>query len=539
MKSFVPKALVAIFVACMLPMYWIAFKAPAVGFYHDDGIYLVTAKALAEGRGYRIISLPDGPPQTKYPILFPAVLSVAWKIFPNFPDNALFLKTIPLLSAILWLWLSYRLIREETGSHDVALWIVLLTAASSEVVFFSTTFMSETFFACFATGALIWLKRLEGTGSGERGGWPLFLSTGLVAASFLTRTVGVPLVAAGAVSLFHKRKYVPCLMYLFGFAILAAPWFWWQAIYSALGNATDSYYTLSNYKSWNILFHFTAEQKLHVVLMNLFYIICYPIYFIYVKNSAVSFFISIVFVLLVLSGFVRDIYKSVRSLNLFIFFHFCLLVMWVWPPRRFILPILPLLLLYSYKEFSRICDRISPSGTVRTYASLVAVVLLGTQLIYGLVVSTGETIRRQAVSFAPLKHPLDDWKGLRDLFDWIRQNTPPDSILLGSLDPTYYLYTGRKAVRGFDMDPYLLFYSRESETALGDVPDIVQRIVTYRVNYIIRTPSMYFKGAMIFNGIIDQLMSRYPEALHLVKEGSDPSYKIYEVDRGKLLQALP
>ena len=171
-KSFVPKALVAIFVACMLPTYWIAFKAPAVGFYHDDGIYLVTAKALAEGRGYRIISLPGGPPQTKYPILFPAVLSVAWKIFPSFPENALFLKTIPLLSAIVWLWLSYRLIREETGSHDVALWIVLLTAASSEVVFFSTTFMSETFFACLATGALIWLKRLEGTGSGRGAAGP-------------------------------------------------------------------------------------------------------------------------------------------------------------------------------------------------------------------------------------------------------------------------------------------------------------------------------------------------------------------------------
>ena len=169
MKSFVPKALVAIFFASMLPIYWIAFHAPAVGIYHDDGIYLVTAKALAEGKGYRIISLPGELPQTKYPILFPAVLSVAWKISPRFPENALFLKTIPFLSAMLWLWLSYRLIREETGPQGVALWIVLLTAASSWVVFFSTTFMSETFFACLCHLGLDPVETAGGTRSGERG----------------------------------------------------------------------------------------------------------------------------------------------------------------------------------------------------------------------------------------------------------------------------------------------------------------------------------------------------------------------------------
>ena len=80
---------------------------------------------------------------------------------------------------------------------------------------------------------------------------------------------------------------------------------------------------------------------------------------------------------------------------------------------------------------------------------------------------TRETMKRQAVSFSSEQ---DDWKPIRELLDWIRQNTPQDSILLGNLDPAYYLYTGRKAVRGFSADPYLLFYSEKPETALGDVP---------------------------------------------------------------------
>src|SRR5579864_8867895 len=53
--------------------YWTALHAPAVGMFHDDGIYAVTAKALATGHGYRIISLPGEIAQTKYPILLPAL----------------------------------------------------------------------------------------------------------------------------------------------------------------------------------------------------------------------------------------------------------------------------------------------------------------------------------------------------------------------------------------------------------------------------------------------------------------------------------
>ena len=55
-------------------VYVFAWLAPSVGLYHDDGIYLVTAKALAEGQGYRIISLPTVIPQSKYPFLFPLAL---------------------------------------------------------------------------------------------------------------------------------------------------------------------------------------------------------------------------------------------------------------------------------------------------------------------------------------------------------------------------------------------------------------------------------------------------------------------------------
>ena len=52
--------------------------------YYDDTIYFSTGKALADGEGFTVRNLPGSPPQTKYPILFPFVLSLIWQWNPDF-----------------------------------------------------------------------------------------------------------------------------------------------------------------------------------------------------------------------------------------------------------------------------------------------------------------------------------------------------------------------------------------------------------------------------------------------------------------------
>jgi hypothetical protein len=57
------------------------------GLYHDDDIYAAVGKSLAEGEGYRIASLATNPAQTKYPFLYPLVLSFIWKLDARFREN--------------------------------------------------------------------------------------------------------------------------------------------------------------------------------------------------------------------------------------------------------------------------------------------------------------------------------------------------------------------------------------------------------------------------------------------------------------------
>jgi hypothetical protein len=101
----------AVILVALIPSAWLASESrdmPHLAALSDDGIYFVCAKSLAQGTGYRIISLPDQPFQTKYPPLFSWMLSLIWRINPSFPSNlwlaSLFAwAQLPVLTVLTWL----------------------------------------------------------------------------------------------------------------------------------------------------------------------------------------------------------------------------------------------------------------------------------------------------------------------------------------------------------------------------------------------------------------------------------------------------
>src|SRR5690348_1770869 len=80
----------ALWALTLAPSAWLAWRwrsMPHLGLHQDDAIYLVGAKSLAEGRGYRIDSLPGAPFQTKYPPVLSLLLTPVWKYGGRFPEN--------------------------------------------------------------------------------------------------------------------------------------------------------------------------------------------------------------------------------------------------------------------------------------------------------------------------------------------------------------------------------------------------------------------------------------------------------------------
>jgi len=527
------KLLAAVAICSLIPVYWISFHAPAVGLFHDDGIYMVTAKALAEGKGYRIISLPDELPQTHYPILFPALLAVLWKLFPRFPENVFLLRALPLLCALIWFGLVYRFVGEETGDDDVAIWIALFTAASPWVVFLSTSVLSETLFACLYMAALPRLCRIEVAGSVAEH-TSIVISATLTAAAFLTRTAALPLFFAGSLTLLLKHRYAVALKFATISAVLVTPWLWWQATHSAGDEALKVIYSGAGYKALNILTNYTWEQKTLVFSQNIFSLVLTPGILLGFKPGVITVAFGLAFFFLVLCGFVEDLGRGFSSLHLFLFLYIGMLLAWTWPPHRFVVPVLPLLLLFSYKGLRRVCRDFLRDRRALPFANQIVAFVLVVALAYSLVMTARKTISYGSVT--PFVGNAS-WWSFNSLMDWVRGRTLPDAILLNFYDPTFYLYTGRKGVSGFILDPVQLYYAREVTWSSAQISSFTRIVVEQRVDYIVRTPA-FAAHVPFLDDWIGALERKSPAPVRLMMTSSDPSYRIYEVDRAKLADAL-
>src|ERR1700730_9952814 len=63
-----------------------------VGVFADDAFYVILARSLAEGQGFRFLNLPGSPAATHFPPGYPLALATLWRIAPGFPANLIVLK---------------------------------------------------------------------------------------------------------------------------------------------------------------------------------------------------------------------------------------------------------------------------------------------------------------------------------------------------------------------------------------------------------------------------------------------------------------
>lgn len=501
--------------AGLLVAYWIAWHAPSVGTFHDDGVYLVTAKALAEGKGYRIISLPQEIAQTKYPVLFPLVMAGMWKLNPQFPANLLWLKLAPLCFTILWLSLTYMLLREEGVSAWMATWICLLTAASTWVVYLATMILSEAPFAALTTASLLCFRRGE-----RRGSAGYFVASAIFAAlAFHTRTVGIALLAAAPLYLAFKRQWRQAFTFALLAGLLAVPWVWWAHSHTPAAGAVDAYYSGENYQGWNIIANFEAKQKFVILGYNLAVVLFAPGLLLGIPVTGLLVLPMLAAGLTVYAGVIRH---RATVFAFLLLLYGAIVCAWAWIPSRFVVPFLPLLVWFGIDALRN-----------HTRARVCAMTLLTLASAASLAVGIEKTIR---LGHPPLPTPVseeDRWDRLEALLAGIRTQTPPGAVLAGNLDPLYYLYTGRKSVRGFTADPYGLIYEKpdpddSARHPLGDPDALLRRIRASGATYWVHSPNSAFLEGRYLSRMLREIIRRDPSPLERMA-GSDPTHSLYRL----------
>ncbi len=488
------------------------------GTYHDDAIYVSTAKALAEGQGYRLIDLPGAPPQTKYPFLYPLVLAVVWKLWPVFPQNVIAMQYLTLLMASVAIGLAYLyLVRFKYCSRRVAFVIGVLCATSPDVTYFSTITMAEMPFALLTIVAL-W--RLEVAMAGPLPTRDALLTGAALAAPFLCRELGAAIAAAGLATLALGRR--PFLWVAVGAAAVAAPWIAWSM--RAWGvferDVMSGYYT-DYIGAWGTLI--TAAGPIQLITVNLRDLFV---------NSSTKILSGLV-ALLAGAGIPANALSMalglstwgtaalhagrLRVLPLCLLAYALVITVWPWPPSRFLVPLFPFILVYLTIGLRDLIGYLIPRRAVSRIAIAICAVAIGTNL--ALIVQLNAASKRNDY--------VASWTSFEALFQWVKTHTEEQAIVASGLDTMCFLYTNRRAIRAFPHRPDAMFYGG-SRPAIGTPEELLALLEKQHVGYLIETP-MLLAEARSFGLLVRELQSRYPAFLMQVYRGADPRFAVYAV----------
>jgi len=485
--------LVVTVVAGTCLLYFAAFHPDRFGFYRDDSMYVVMGKAFATGQGYRIISLPNDPVQTKSPPLYPFLLSVIWRLNPQFPQNLTAMMLLTAGMAILFFGLTYRyLVKHGYATRWQALVVVGLAAINWRTIVLATGMYSEMVYAALSVAALCLAEKYEK----GRDTWALGSALGVVTGlAFLTRSAGVALLLAMALYFLLRRQRKGLLPVIIAGMFVFA-WLGWGYVNSPTIENTNAGSYESYFQTFRALLAHNSQSTLTALLSVIarnalgLILISIPVVCLGLAYESVLYF-GFAF-LFVAGGFLRQSRASLRLMHIYIVTYLSVHLLWPYTSYdRFLMPLLPFLLLFMLIEVQTIFALIRKVIAAQkqligrasaAFIGLALVVLVGASLYnYGLGLY-------RSLSLATLRKVPQPASEDAEAIEWIKSHTDPSDVLICYRDPLYYLYTSRKAARSS--------LSREggslqsSEGGVDEEAKEVFRIVEEnKGRYLVLTPS--------------------------------------------------
>ena len=418
---------------------WRYRAMPQLGSWHDDGIYWISAHSLATDKGYVIEHLPTQPPQSKYPPLYPALLSVAWRFGGAFPGNlkpatALQWCFTPLYFVLAWLWF-----RRSEFRPWVAWALTALIALAPITTLFAVSLMTELPFTAVLLALMLLIERRQITARQA-------LVAGLLgAAAFLIRTNAIVLVVAVPVLLIPRRRYRQAAAFVAPMLVAIAGWQGWCA--TGRFHASDdinAYYT--SYTAFYARTFSWAELP-HRIWANADAIIESLARLVLFQSGDEPWMRALAWVITMAAaaGVVSLFRRGVRYYPTFAVLLLAELLLWQYPPdQRFVYPLLPLYVAGLAAKLSEIGGLAVRSWKTKTGANRTAavpVVLAIAALVIGSVWSMAQGT---AIVLPDYFHERQrQLTRLQPVWQWISANTPVDARFAACDDTLLYLYANR------------------------------------------------------------------------------------------------
>ena len=426
----------------------------------DNAGYMILGKALRSFSGYRDLYLPGAPLHAKYPPFYPLVLAVlGWvgglQLF-KLASLALTTAAVALTGLLGRRWLGARL--------GVA--AALVVAVNPVLLEYGHYVLSE---APFVALVLVSLWALE-----EGSPWPAWVGLAAAAAAFLTRTAGLPLLAAAVLAPAAARRWRQAAVAAAVALAAAGGWAAWQHVAAP---------EQAGYLRQLVLVNPYAPDRGTVGAAGLLVRGARNAWS-YVSEvlpgsltggpagsavpgagSGLLTAAGLAVAALALVGWIRRAVERIGVAEIFAVAYAALVALWpsVWTDRRFLLPLLPLVLLYVLAGGRTLAEaaagRVAGAGAgFRAWlgAATTAVAIGTAGLAY---VGSTAPGRVECVAAYRSGTPCEP-PALASFFEaarWAREGTQEDAIIANRKPRLFYLVSNRRGdVYRFTTDAGLL-----------------------------------------------------------------------------------
>jgi hypothetical protein len=458
--------LIALLLALSVPVYWRAINPGKFGFYHDDGIYLVTAKALATGQGYKILSLPGEPWQTKYPPVFPLALSALWRAYPDFPSNLCLFSAFSICCTLVSLALTAAyLLKRSYASPIQILLLLLFTFLNWRTIILATSVLTEAFFAALAV-CVLWLA----SSRGEKRSAIKSLALGVfLALAALTRLAGISLLAAVIIFAFKQKQIRKLLPPIVLASSMIAGWFWWCHLHQAAAAGSHAAYYTNYFQDWQSLLQSNepgAQRSLlgpfaamvgrnALALLATIPVVCLGIQIDWLRNMAEAWRFLVILIgffsiILLIIGFWKTRLVGKGLLHFYILAYLALHLLWPYMIYdRFLIPVLPFVLFFIVSGGTHLLHACLEGRQAHGWSARVAGLIfsctilmpLSAAAVLGLALGISDQLRDSKMAYTAIAQEK------QELIAWLKTKSGADDILICYQDPVYFLYADRKAIR--------------------------------------------------------------------------------------------
>lgn len=478
---------------CLL-IYLLRFDR-SFGLFVDDAWYVLLAKSLATGQGFQLINSPTAGILPLYPPGFPAVLSLVWRIAPEFPGNIAWLKLVTVLSMmgvgiLTWIYLRrYRGVASTPavllGGLTVICWQLSSMATSS--------LMSEPFFTLLVMGQIVVTERLIRTGGpaareGRRSEMGLVLLCGLLAGlAYLTRSMGIAVIVATGFCLLRQRLWRQLTVYLGLVLLLVGPWTlyaarhqptpeqraeqrgaivipyseqFWQRMAGSAASGTITAADLPGRVLKNLRL-VASRDTLRIILPPVYQWLQERPMEIDPPLSYPTLTLSLLLFVLLVVGYKCAARERIGPAEITVPLMLGIVLLWPFEPLRFLLPLTPLIFWYFCRGVIWLARRFRPvmDGGAEGRVTILAV---GVLLLFN-VFSHGAYLFDLYFK-SEIERPawLQSFDEIEQMTDWVNRSIPRGEIFATSNPALISLYTGRPTVAG-ELNPERWEYYRQNK----------------------------------------------------------------------------